>query len=63
MINRQVRSITEMYSSTPIHPLLCEAGLVPASFLLDYRQRVYTHRLLSLPDLHPAKEILPISLK
>ncbi len=52
-----------MYSSTPIHPLICEAGLIPASILLDYRQRLYTHRLLSLPDLHPTKEILPISLR
>ena len=63
MINRQARSITGMYSSTPIHPLLCEAGLIPASILLDYRQRVYAHRLLSFPDLHPAKEILPINLR
>ena len=63
IINRQARSITGMYSSTPIHPLLCEAGLVPASVLLDHRQRVYTHRLLCLPDSHPTKEILPISLR
>ncbi len=63
MINRQARLITGMYSSTPIHPLLCEAGLTPASILLDYRQRVYAHRLVSLPDLHPVKEILPISLR
>ena len=52
-----------MYFSTPIHPLLCEAGLIPASILLDYRQKIYTHRLLSLTDLHPTKEILPISLR
>ncbi len=63
MINRQARSITGMYPSTLIHPLLCEAGLVPASILLDYRQRQYTHRLLSLSDSHPTKEILPISLR
>ena len=63
MINRQARSITGMYSSTPVHPLLCEAGLISASILLDYRQRLYTHRLLSLPDSHPTKEILPISLR
>ena len=62
VINRQARSITRMYSSTPIHPLLCEAGLIPASVLLDYRQRIYTCRLLRLPEMHPAKEILPISL-
>ena len=63
MINRQARSITGMYSTTLIHPLLCEAGLVPASVLLDHRQRVYTHRLLCLPNSHPTKEILPISLR
>ncbi len=63
MINRQARSITGMYSSTPIHPLLCEVGLVIASALLDHRQRVYTHRLLCLQDSHPTKEILPISLR
>ncbi len=63
MINRQARSITGMYSSTPIHPLLCKAGLIPASILLDYRQRAYTCRLLVLSELHSAKEILPISLR
>ena len=63
MINQQARLITGMYSSTPIHPLLCEAGLIPASILLDYHQRRYTHRLLSLPDSHPTKEISPISLR
>ena len=63
MINRQARSITGMYSSTPVHPLKCEAGLIPASILLDYRQRAYTCRLLRLSELHPAKEILPISLR
>ena len=30
LVNRQARSITGMYCSTPIHPLLSEAGLVPA---------------------------------
>ncbi len=43
MINRQACSITGMYSSTPIYPLLCEAGLILASILLDYRQRMYAH--------------------
>lgn len=62
MINRQARLIKGIYSSTPIHPLLCEAGLVPA-LVLDYCQRVYTHWLHSLSNLHPAKEILPISLR
>ena len=52
-----------MYFNISLHPLLCEAGLIPASILLDYRQRRYTYRLLSLSDLHPTKEILSISLR
>lgn len=52
-----------MYPSTPIHPLLCEAGLTPASIVLDSNQRLYAHRLLNLPDEHPTKRILPISLR
>ena len=63
LFNRQARSLTGMYPSTPLHPLLCEAGLTPASTLLDYGQRLYAYRLLSLPDQHPAKEILPMSLR
>ena len=63
LLNRQARSITEMYPSTPIHPLLSEAGLIPAQILLDNRQRMYAYRLLTLPDQHAAKTILPISLR
>lgn len=50
-----------MYSSTPIQALISEAGLVSAQTLLDHRQRMYTYRLLTLPDDHFAKKILPIS--
>lgn len=39
LVNRQARSITGMYSSTPIHPLLGEAGLIPAKILLDSCQK------------------------
>ena len=63
LFNRQARLITRMYTSTPTHPLWCEAGLTPASIVLNYRQRLYACRLLSLPDQHPTKEILPISLR
>lgn len=63
LFNRQARSITGMYPSTLLHPLLSEAGLILASTLLDYRQRLYAYRLLSLPDEHPAKQILLISLR
>lgn len=52
-----------MYRSTPIAPLMSEAGLIPAEIMLDYRQRRYAHRLLTLPDGHPTKDILPVSLR
>lgn len=39
LVNRQARSNTKMYQSTPIHPLLSEAGLIPAQTLLDSRQK------------------------
>ena len=52
-----------MYPTTPVYPLLCEASLEPASTLLNHHQRSYAYRLLSLPDQHPAKEILPVSLR
>ena len=63
LINCQTQSITGIYSNIPIHPLLYKAELIPTSILLDYCQKIYTHRLFSLPDLHPTKEILPISLR
>ena len=63
LLNRQARSITGMYPSTPVHPLLCKAGLAPASLVLDSRQRSYGYRLLSLLDEHLTKKILPISLR
>ena len=63
LVNRQARAITGMYPSTPIQPLLSEAGLVPARILLSHRQRMYAYRLLSLPEDHPAKEILPVSFR
>lgn len=63
LLNCQLRSITGMYPGSPLRPLLCEADSTPASILLDYRQRSYANRLLSLPDQHPAKGILPINLR
>ena len=53
--------MTEMYASTPIQVLISEAGLVPAQILLENRQKMYTYRLLTLPDDYIAKKILPIS--
>ena len=52
-----------MYPSTLIHPLLSEAGLSSAKILLDHRQKTYAYRLLTLPDHHPTKQILPICLR
>ena len=52
-----------MYFSTPVYLLLCKAGFILASILLDYCQRLYTHQLFSLPNVHPTKEIIPICLK
>ncbi len=63
LLNRQARAITGMYPSMPVHPLLCEAGLIPAKLLLDFRQKTYAYRLLTLPDHHPTKNILPVSLR
>ena len=63
LINRQARSITGMYQSSPISPLMNDLGLLPAHILLDSRQRAYAHRILCLPDSIPTKGILPITLQ
>lgn len=55
--------MTGMYPSTPIHPLLSEAGLIPAKLLVDFCQKSYAYRLLTLLDYHPTKQILSISLR
>ena len=52
-----------MYQSTPISPLMSEAGLLPAHVLMDFRQRTYAHRALSLPNSISTKDILPITLR
>lgn len=63
LINQQACLITGMYPSTPIGALISESGLTPAHVMLDFRQRKYAHRILSLPDSIPTKEILPITLR
>ncbi|KAI9041051.1 uncharacterized protein KD926_007468 [Aspergillus affinis] len=63
MINRQARAITGMLKTTPVGPLVREAGLIPAEVLLEARQLGYTNRLLGLPEDHPAKKILPVSFR
>ena len=52
-----------MYSSTQIHPLFSKAGLVSAKILLDSNQKKYAYWLLTLPNQHLAKNILPISIR
>lgn len=63
MLNRRTYLITEMYSSTFLHPLLYEAALIPACITLNTRQRLYDYQLISLPDKYLTKKILLISLK
>ncbi len=63
LINRQARSITGMYRSSPISHLMNDSGLLPAHILLDSRQRAYALRIISLPDSIPTKDILPITLR
>lgn len=61
LINQQARAITRMFRTTPIGPLVREAGIGPAETLLEARQLAYTARLLGLPADHLARQILPIS--
>lgn len=63
LINRQARSITGMYLSTPVLALMSESDLISAHILLDFRQRKYAYRLLSLPESIPTKAILPVTLR
>ncbi|KAL2008564.1 hypothetical protein VTN00DRAFT_6758 [Thermoascus crustaceus] len=63
MINRQARAITGMFRTTPIGPLVREAGLEPAETLLKARQLGYTIRLLGLPNSHPARQVLPVTFR
>jgi hypothetical protein len=63
MVNRQARAVTGMFRTTPIGPLIREAGLEPAETLLESRQLGYAIRLLSLPGNHPAKEVLPVTFR
>jgi hypothetical protein len=63
LINKQARTITGAYCSTPLGPLLQEASLEPAEVMLNARQRGYTARLLGLPRNHPGHQILPVSFR
>lgn len=48
---------------TLVHPLLCEASLVPGCTLPNYCQRSYVYRLVRLLDEHSTKEILLTRLR
>lgn len=61
LINRQARSITGMYQSSTISPSMIESSL-PRRIFYSTRQRIYEHRILSLPGTIPTKDIFPISL-
>ena len=63
LINRQARAITGVFRTTPGGPLMIEAGLDPAEVALDNRQRSYAARLLTLPEDHPAAQVLPVSFR
>ncbi len=62
-MNHQTRAITGMYQSTHIGPLMGESGMIPAKIILDQRQKDHVFRLLCLLDTHPAKDILPLSIR
>jgi hypothetical protein len=57
------RSYSSGGCTTPVGPLLKEAGLEPAETTLESRQSGYTIRLLGLPREHPVKNILPITFR
>ena len=57
------RAVTGMLRTTPVGPLVREAGMEPAATLLQRRQLGYTTRLLGLVHDHPARCILPASLR
>jgi len=63
MINRQARAITDMLRTIHVGSLICEAGLAPEEAILEFRRLRYTARLLSLPENHLAKAILPMSFR
>ena len=63
LINRQARAVTGAFRSTPIGPLLREAGLDAAEVTLDNRQRKYAARLLALPQGHQVQKVLPVTLR
>ena len=63
IVNRQGRTITGMFRSAPIGVVIKEAGLRPATSLLNNRQRQFAHRILSPPQDNPTRNILPLTFR
>ena len=63
MVNQQAREITGCLRTTPIGPMVKEAGLRPAVSLVENRQRRYGARLITLPTGHLARSILPAGVR
>ena len=61
--NWSIGKLGQLQECILVHPLLSEAGLIPAKILLDSCQKKYAYRLLTLPDYHPAKNTLPVSMR
>ncbi|KAL2004773.1 hypothetical protein VTN00DRAFT_3301 [Thermoascus crustaceus] len=60
---RQAQAVTGMFRTSPIGPLIREAGLEPAETLLEARQLGYTIRLLGLPNSYPTRQVLPVTFR
>ncbi len=56
-----MRKIVGAFRTTPTAALEAELGLLPADLRLDYQQRRYATRLLTIPDEHPLLDLCPNS--
>lgn len=63
LVNRQGRTITVMLQCVPVEVVVQEAGLRPAVLLLNNRQWRYILRFLAAPKTHPARDILPVTIR
>ena len=54
LLNQQARADTRMYPSTPVHPLLCEAGLILLNYCWTFDKKPtpidYSHYLTIIPQ-------------
>ena len=56
-----MRKIAGAFRTTPIAALEAELGLLPTDLRLDYQQRRYATRILTIPNEHPLLELCPNS--